>query len=441
MKRLLIRRILIQATFLGISFACCISACMPIQDTESQDIGSVDQPNPSNDVTSSPQSDTPSPPTATIESNFLQLHDASPDPTDAQPVASPVKPLTATATPTPLTGCLVFESRREDTNGNGIVDEQDGIHVFRLDILTNEFVQLTSGTHQDKWPTWSPTGSQIAFASNRNGNFDLFIMESDGSEVTQLTKSPEDEITPVWSPNGNELVYTSSKILESGMEETRLMSIRLDDGRARQLTFGPNNDHSPQWSLDGRYVAFWRLLYDESGSYQGRAVYLLDMQTTDEIQLTSGIYSPPGVEFAWPGWLPVAGYTLSLQELAFDEGGNTSLKIYSLQLKSDQPSLDQRLQIDHVQAAYTWGANGEWLLATMFNGMPANGIEGSNLDIKLLHLKTLPEIAQSTQLTSSPAGQHSERVSLLDDGRLITDNLYYDNNPDWTDALGCSSTP
>ncbi|MFZ1539496.1 MAG: hypothetical protein WAT23_19210, partial [Chromatiaceae bacterium] len=391
-------------------------------------------------ATPAPQTNTPIPVAVTVATETVASPNFYPEQSSAQPDTHPTQTLAAPATPTPLTGCLVFESRRKDANEDGIVDEQDGIHIFRLDLMTNEFAQLTSGTHQDRWPNWSTTGARIAFASNRNGNFDLYVMNNDGSQLTQVTKTLENEITPVWSPDGNELVYVSSKILESGVEESTLMSIRLDSGVTKQLTFNSSNDHSPSWSSDGRYIAFWRLRFDASGSYQGRAIYLLDMRTTEEIQLTSGVYNPPGVEFAWPSWIPFFSNMLSLQQLDFSEGGDSSLKVYSLQIKSGQPTLHQVLVVEHIQGTYAWGANGEWLFATIFNGMAENNVEGSNLDIKLLHLETLPMMTESAQLSSNPAGQHSKRVSLLDAGTLITENLYYDNNPHWTNASSCSPT-
>lgn len=438
MKHQLIQRMLVRTTLLGISIAFCTTACAPIPNRETQAIVTAEDTEFPDGITPSPQIDIPTPTSVRIVTEPAAPLNVHPRQSTAQLAARPTQTLATTATSTPLTGCLVFESRREDTDGNGTTDEQDGIHIFRLDLGINELAQLTTGTYQDRWPTWSPTGTQIAFVSNRSGNFDLYVMENDGSQLTQVTRTPNTETMPAWSPDGNELVYVSSEILDSGIEESKLMSIRLDSGVTTQLTFGPNNDHSPSWSVDGKYVAFWRLLFDTSGSYQGRAVYLLDMQTSQEVQLTSGIYDPPGVEFAWPRWIPFSDYMLSLQQLDFSEDGDSILNVYSLKFKSGQPKLNQVFAIDHVQGAYTWGANGEWLFATIFNGMPKNDIEGSNLDIKLLHLGTLPVTVQSAQLTSSPAGQNSKRVSLLDEGTLLTDNLYYDNNPHWTSAASCA---
>lgn len=110
---------------------------------------------------------------------------------------------------TPFIGWLVF-SRREDTNKDGVIDQEDGGHLYIMDLTTKVSRQVTTGSYNDISPSWSPDRNRIVFASDRSGrdNFDLFVINADGSELVQLTHTPMvDEIEPAWSPNGATIAY------------------------------------------------------------------------------------------------------------------------------------------------------------------------------------------------------------------------------------------
>lgn len=73
---------------------------------------------------------------------------------------------------------------------------------------------LTSDTVFNTTPAWSPDGAQIAFASNKSGNYEINIMNSDGSSVTNITSTPNtDELYPSWSPDGEQLAFNSDEDL------------------------------------------------------------------------------------------------------------------------------------------------------------------------------------------------------------------------------------
>jgi TolB protein len=65
----------------------------------------------------------------------------------------------------------------------------------------------------DKYPDWSPDGQQIAFVSNRNGTFELFVMAADGSnphKVPVTANFLQDINYPAWSPDGNWFTFSAS---------------------------------------------------------------------------------------------------------------------------------------------------------------------------------------------------------------------------------------
>lgn len=61
-------------------------------------------------------------------------------------------------------------------------------------------LKLTNNPADDRWPDWSPNGNKIAFHSDRDGNFEIYVMNTDGSELTNLTNNPADDRCPAWSP-------------------------------------------------------------------------------------------------------------------------------------------------------------------------------------------------------------------------------------------------
>ena len=74
-------------------------------------------------------------------------------------------------------------------------------------IGSSAVTQLTSDPGNDVMPAIAPDGKQIAFASDRGGNWDVYLMDSTGGQAMQLTNDPAHEIHPSFSSDGKWLVY------------------------------------------------------------------------------------------------------------------------------------------------------------------------------------------------------------------------------------------
>jgi len=72
--------------------------------------------------------------------------------------------------------------------------------------------QLTRHPARDYRPVWSPDGSQIAFASDRFGNFDVFLMPSGGGEATRLTYHSAPDEPTAFTPSGDEVLFSSPRL-------------------------------------------------------------------------------------------------------------------------------------------------------------------------------------------------------------------------------------
>ena len=74
------------------------------------------------------------------------------------------------------------------------VSQRDGdSEIYVLTIADNTLTKLTDNSASDADPEWSTDGDKIAFASNRDGDWDIYVADDDGSNVTNLTDSTDDD--------------------------------------------------------------------------------------------------------------------------------------------------------------------------------------------------------------------------------------------------------
>ena len=60
--------------------------------------------------------------------------------------------------------------------------------------------RLTNDPGDDAFPSWSPDGTRIAFASSRDGNVEIYVMDADGTNLVRLTNDPAEDSSPAWRP-------------------------------------------------------------------------------------------------------------------------------------------------------------------------------------------------------------------------------------------------
>jgi Tol biopolymer transport system component len=105
-----------------------------------------------------------------------------------------------------------------------------------------QLTRLTQHEEDDLAPAWSPNGDTIAFVSFRDGNGEIYIMDSDGSKQLRLTTNEADDLDPVWSPSGDRMAFVSHLY---GPGEIFVMD--GDGENQRRLTTNDAEDHSPDW--------------------------------------------------------------------------------------------------------------------------------------------------------------------------------------------------
>jgi TolB protein len=100
-------------------------------------------------------------------------------------------------------------------------------------------------------PAWSPAGDFIAFASERTGSGDIYVMRSDGSGVRRLTKHPSYEGAPSWSPDAKWIAFEGER---DGRSE--IYRVEVATGEVERLTRSLSRKLGPDYSPDGIHLAY-----------------------------------------------------------------------------------------------------------------------------------------------------------------------------------------
>jgi len=173
---------------------------------------------------------------------------------------------------------------------------------------------LTDHPDSDYSPAWSPDGTQITFASNRAGTSgnDIWIMNSDGSDPRQVTSIPGISEYPSWSPDGLQIAFacTFGRVLPEGVGDFEICVVNVDGSNLVQLTDAQGVSEAPAWSTDGAEIAFqsdrlgWPTMpdYTPPGYSDDRFgewdIWIMNADGSDHRNITNN----PREDESWPAW-------------------------------------------------------------------------------------------------------------------------------------------
>ncbi len=154
----------------------------------------------------------------------------------------------------------------------------------------------------DDDPDWSPRGRKIVFTSHavtdntqNHVTAEIYVTDADGAgKLRRLTNNAEEERAPSWSPDGARIVFCCRR----GGPDFEICIMNADGTGQRQLTDNVFGDLTPSWSPDGKRIVFHRAMGGR-GQFQ---LFLINADGTGEKQLTN----PPGIN-GFPNWGEVHG--------------------------------------------------------------------------------------------------------------------------------------
>jgi Tol biopolymer transport system component len=213
-------------------------------------------------------------------------------------MVTPLPPLTGSGG-----GVIAFTSDR-DGNWEIYVMNADGTDPRRL----------TMNLLRDHRHAWSPDGRLLAFTSTRKGSEDIFVINvqdvlggTASSSPLRLTDNPANEWSPAWSPDGTQIVFVTDRDRNSEVYVMNVADVLQGGGGAGsgssepwRLTHNRGEDDSPAWSPDGTQIAF---VSNRDGNEE---IYVMDADGGKQRRLTDNdgddwfpAWSPDGTQIAF----------------------------------------------------------------------------------------------------------------------------------------------
>ncbi|MGA9532489.1 MAG: hypothetical protein WBR18_07205 [Anaerolineales bacterium] len=171
----------------------------------------------------------------------------------------------------------------------------DGLYLY--DLAAGQSRVILGTLEGDYNPRWSPDRSEIAFV--RSDDFNLYIMDADGSNIRKATEGREYEQLVGWMPHGHELAY----VFQGAADEMRLYFLDLDSGTIQEgLTLDKGKALDAEISPDGQRIAYTARVRGKLGY----GLFVSDIDGSDPRLLVQLDHWAVGA----PAWSPDGGWLM-----------------------------------------------------------------------------------------------------------------------------------
>jgi Tol biopolymer transport system component len=201
------------------------------------------------------------------------------------PISTPVQftPFAADFTPPPTRFATPLP-RPTDPNGGRIAFTCTRGNYNQLCMINRDgsgLTQLSDMEASNYYPVFTPDGSDLLFASNRNGPFDLYLLLFGEKQLFQITENVGNVVSPDYSPDGNRIVFAN----QAGDGPASIWMVNADGLNPRLVYAGTNTIVATAWSPDGEKIAYAMSV----GVPQEYEIFTMNIEGKNHVRISQGL--------------------------------------------------------------------------------------------------------------------------------------------------------